>query len=229
VVAREHELREQTTISVLTTAPVSQRDAVAESNHRIANNLSLLAGMVRMYVRTLSCSEEPLENEKIGALFDDIGCRIDAIAHLHALLALGEHDEPIDLAAYLSDVATTIMSSMSYAGRAELTTLPSAVCTIAPERAVTVGLIIGELVTNALKYAHPSGVRRLIVVGCDTVGETIVVEVADDGVGLPDKFDPRKNAGLGLRLAHSLADQIKARLSFNNTGIGLSATLHIPA
>jgi hypothetical protein len=134
VVAREHELREQTTISVLTTAPVSQRDAVAESNHRIANNLSLLAGMVRMYVRTLSCSEEPLENEKIGALFDDIGCRIDAIAHLHALLARGEHDEPIDLAAYLSDVATTIMSSMSYTGRAELTTLPSAVCTIAPER-----------------------------------------------------------------------------------------------
>ena len=46
VVAQEHELREQTTISVLTTAPVSQRDAVAESNHRIANNLSLLAGMV---------------------------------------------------------------------------------------------------------------------------------------------------------------------------------------
>jgi two-component sensor histidine kinase len=222
-------MREDMPIGVLTTPPVTQRDAVAESNHRIANNLAVLAGMVRMYVRTLSRSAEPLDNDKIGALFDDIGCRIDSIAHLHALLARGEHDEPIDLAAYLRDVATTIMSSMSYSGRAELTTLPSSVCAIAPERAVTVGLIVGELVTNALKYAHPSGVRGLIVVGCNKIGETILVEVVDDGVGLPDEFDPRNGAGLGLRLALSLADQIKAKLDFSNTGIGLSATLRVPA
>ncbi|HEX5211066.1 MAG TPA: sensor histidine kinase [Pseudolabrys sp.] len=222
-------MREAMPISGLTAAPVTQRDAVAESNHRIANNLALLAGMVRMYARTLSRSEEPLDNDKIGALFDDIGCRIDAIAHLHALLARGEHDEPVDLAAYLRDVATTIMSSMSYAGRAELTTLPSSVCAIAPERAVTVGLIVGELVTNALKYAHPAGVRGLIVVGCKQIGETILIEVTDDGVGMPEDFDPRNNGGLGMRLAHSLADQVKATLAFNNTGIGLSVTLHIPA
>jgi hypothetical protein len=83
---------------------------------------------------------------------------------------------------------------------------------------VTVGLIIGELVTNALKYAHPSGVRRLIVVGCDTVGETIVVEVADDGVGLPDKFDPRKNAGSGC--ASPIRSPTRSRRGFPSTTPG---------
>ena len=222
-------MRQNTSVGLLTTAPVLQRDAVAESNHRIANNLAMLAGMVRMYARTMARPAEPLDSEQIGAMFDDIGCRIDAIAHLHALLARGEHDEPIDLAAYLRDVATTIMSSMSYTGRAKLTHLPSSGCPISPERAVTVGLIIGELVTNTLKYAHPTGVRGMIVVSCDKVGDTIIAIVADDGVGLPEKFDPRKNGGLGLRLAHSLADQIKAKLEFDNTGIGLAVTLRIPA
>jgi two-component sensor histidine kinase len=227
--AREQPMRQDIPISLLRAAPISQPDAVAESNHRIANNLAMLAGMVRMYARTMARSTEPVERDDIGALFDDIGCRIDAIAHLHTLLARNEHGEPVKLGDYLRDVAATIMSSMSYTGRAEMKSLPSSVCTIAPERAATVGLIVGELVTNALKYAHPSGVRGMIVIGCDLIGGTILVEVTDDGVGLPDAFDLRKNAGLGLRLIHALADQIKANLDFTNTGVGLSVTLRIPA
>lgn len=221
-------MRQDTPI-LLTTAPVLQSDAVAESNHRIANNLAMLAGMVRMYTRTMARSTEPVDRDDIAALFDDIGCRIDAIAHLHTLLARNEHGEPVNLGDYLRDVAATIMSSMSYAGRAEMKSSPASVCMIAPERAATVGLIVGELVTNALKYAHPTGVRGMIFVGCDMTGDTILVEVTDDGVGLPDDFNPQKNAGMGLHLTHSLADQIKAKLNFTNTGLGLSVTLHIPA
>jgi len=94
---------------------------------------------------------------------------------------------------------------------------------------VTVGLIVGELVTNALKYAHPAGVFGEIIVGCTDAGDRLVIEVADDGVGLPEGFDAAKNAGLGLRLVHSLAEQLRATLMFNDSGTGLSVTPLVPA
>jgi two-component sensor histidine kinase len=208
--------------------PVPPSDAIAESNHRIANNLAMVAGLVRLHARGLAAETEPLDNGKVRLLLEEIGGRIDSIAHLHSLLARRVHGTPIDAVSYLQEISDAIATSLVFAGKADVTYDCPGPCLLPPERALTLGLIVSELVTNAIKYAHPSGLVGHIAVGCRNVNGAIHVEVADDGVGLPEGFEPARNGGLGMRLIRSLAAQLKAKLTFDNSSVGLSVQLKVP-
>ncbi len=72
---------------------------------------------------------------------------------------------------------------------------------IGPERALPLGFIVVEFFTNAVKYAHPSGVTGMLSVACRHGNGSITVDVADDGVGLPDGFNRMVSGGLRFRLA----------------------------
>jgi two-component sensor histidine kinase len=215
--------------SPLSPAAVPLPDAIAEANHRIANNLTLVASMVRMHARTLNDRAEPLTKEGVRALLEEIGTRIEQVAHLHGLMAGQEHGEPVDLSDYLRDIGETVVSSLTFLGKAKLHYGSHSECLVAPGRALPVGLIVGELLTNAVKYAHPAGVTGDIMVTCNRFDDVIVVVISDDGIGLPETFDPMRHGGLGLRLVRSLAAQVDAKLVFNDTGTGLSVEVHIPA
>ena len=214
--------------STLVPAALSSRDAIAEANHRIANNLTLVASMVRMHARSLGDGAEALPNDKVRALLEEIGTRIEQVAHLHGLMARHEHGKPVDLAGYLREICETVVSSLTFLGKATLEYAAREPCPVSPERALPVGLIIGELVTNAVKYAHPTSVTGKIIVGCRNLNGVIIVSVGDDGVGLPEAFDPMRDGGLGLRLVRSLTHQVGGRLSFDDTGLGLTVAVHIP-
>ena len=82
---------------------------------------------------------------------------------------------------------------------------------------------------NAIKFAHPTGVAGHLLVGCSRHEDIITVEVVDDGVGLPERFDPTVDGQFGLQLLRLLAAQLKARLEFDDTGLGLSVRLSLPA
>jgi two-component sensor histidine kinase len=88
------------------------------------------------------------------------------------------------------------------------------------DRAIPMGLIINELVSNALKYAFPDGrsgtIRIDLRFGVD--GETFSLSVSDDGVGVPPDMDLDSTETLGLRLVASLVGQLKARLVLDRTG-----------
>ena len=221
-------MRTEKPLPAFVAPPVSATDAVAESNHRIANNLTLIAGMVRMHARAITRESGVMPIDQVRSLLEEIGGRIESIAHLHGLLAKAELGEPIDLSAYLREVSRTVVSTLTDGQRAQLTEIPMSACLVAPERALTIGLIIGELVTNAVKYSHPTGVTGKIAVGCRVAGGDIVVEVVDDGVGLPEGFDPEQDGGLGMRLVRSLADQMKAKVRFTDTGTGLLVQVIVP-
>jgi two-component sensor histidine kinase len=97
------------------------------------------------------------------------------------------------------------------------------------EQAVALGLLVGELVTNAVKYSHPAGVAGAITIEASIHGDnTISIEVSDDGVGLPDDIDPLQSQSLGFRTIRMLAGQLGATISFDNHGLGLSCVVHIP-
>ena len=222
-------MRPESSPSVLSPAAVPLPHAIAEANHRIANNLTLVASMVRMHARTLNDRAEPLTKEGVRALLEEIGTRIEQVAHLHGLMAGQDHGEPVNLSDYLRDIGETVVSSLTFLGKAKLHYGSHSECVIAPGRALPVGLIVGELVTNAVKYAHPAGVTGDIIVTCNRFDDVIVVVISDDGIGLPETFDPMRHGGLGLRLVRSLAAQVDAKLVFNDTGTGLSVEVHIPA
>lgn len=208
--------------------PVAPHDAVAEANHRIANNLAMVAGLVRMHARRVEAKAEVMGNDKVRLMLEEIGSRIDTVGRLHGLLARGEDSKSVDVCAYLREISEAVISSLTVAAKAKLSVHATGECMMASERALPLGFIVVELVTNAVKYAHPTGITGTIAVSCAGADGCMVVEVSDDGVGLPEGLDPMRSGGLGLRLMRSLADQIKATLAFTDTGTGLSVCVRVP-
>lgn len=210
--------------------PVSPpRDAAAEANHRIANSLAMVASLIQIHARDIAAETGAMERAEVCTLLEEIGHRVDTVGRLHRLLAHLDSGTDIDLSNYLREISEAVVSSLSIAGGGQLAFEGAAGCRIATERALPLGLMVSELVTNAVKYAHPTSVAGTILVACWRRNGKIVVQIVDDGVGLPDGFDPAHTDSLGLRLARSLAAQLGATLAFSNTGTGLSVEVALPA
>ena len=135
----------------------------------------------------------------------------------------------VSLGGYLQYISTAIVAALSSDHVTRLQFACDPHCVVPPERALLIGSIAVELVTNAVKYAHPTGVAGEIEVGCGQGPDgTITVEVSDDGVGLPEGLDPMKADSLGLRIVRSLAAQIGARVEFEHNALGFSCVLRTP-
>jgi PAS domain S-box-containing protein len=109
------------------------------------------------------------------------------------------------------------------------TRLPSHDCAVTSDDAAVIGLIVGEAVTNAIKFSHPTGVPGKITVHCqqDDKGR-ITIEVTDDGVGLPENFDPKSDGNVGFRMMRALSERLGAALVFESTSLGLGVSLRVP-
>ena len=126
-------------------------------------------------------------------------------------------------------MATAIITCLAARDATEVRYEFEAPCFLTAEKAVSLGLLIGELITNAVKYAHPAGVDGVITISSSSQdGATIDFDVTDDGVGLPEDFDPLRNSSLGFRMVRTLAEQLGATLSFQNYGLGFNCKLRMP-
>jgi two-component sensor histidine kinase len=157
-----------------------------------------------------------------------LGGRIDALAGLHRRLGHDPAKDAIDLGEYLPDLANAVVAALSGDRGVQLHVACDR-CVLPPERALPIGMIVVELVTNATKYAHPTGVPGDIDVTCGRGPDgTITIAVKDDGVGLPEGLDPLEAKSLGLRLVRSLAEQLGARVRFAHNELGVSCVLQVP-
>lgn len=205
-------------------------DAAAEANHRIANNLAMIASLMRMRGSSVRKDARRMSGDEVRRILEEFGGRLDTVARLHRLLASGQQEAPIDIAVYLRDVAEAVVSSLALAGATELQSAADPGCFVTPETALSLGLIVGELVTNAVKYAHPTGVTGQVRLACRRRPDgNIAIEVSDDGVGLPEGVDPTKSGHLGFRLVRSLADQLGATIAFHSDDLGLYFELQLPS
>jgi two-component sensor histidine kinase len=196
---------------------------IVESNHRIANNLTLLAGLFRLHAtEILSCAEA-------SQLLQELGARVQTVAHLHGRLATTDSELALELGSYLREISSDLVASLAPPGRFRLTFKCTHDCTVPAGQGLWIGLIAAEIVTNSIKFAHPTGVRGEIVVGCVRRADRVHVEIADDGVGLPEGFDAAREGRLGLRLIRSLAERLEAELIFDCDGLGLRFELAVPS
>ncbi len=202
---------------------------MAEANHRIANNLTLIAGWLRLQAAGVRKDARPLSVQEACNLLEEAGSRIETVGRLHRLLAHSGQAVTLDLRQYLHDVARAAIDSMSVPGVTTLDAAKSSTCPIPTHQALSVGFIVGEVVTNAVKYAHPAGVSGRVALSCHRRPEgASLIQITDDGVGLPEDFNPRKDGGLGLRMVRTLADQLGATLTFDSSGFGLTVRLLLP-
>ena len=122
-----------------------------------------------------------------------------------------------------------IASSSASCRKSAIAFVGSENCLVAQDCVAPLALIVNEALLNAVRHAHPSGVDGKIEISCiQNSGSRILIEVTDDGVGLPEDFDPARDGGHGLHLMRQLSAQLGATLSFESTCLGLTVQLLLP-
>ncbi len=205
-------------------------DMVAEANHRIANSLTLLVSMVRMQSVSVKKKQQVLTNTDVRLLLDGIAARINTISQLHRILSRAGDDGAISLRPHLEEVTAALVAALSSPEQQVRAMHSGDDCLVMMRHVQPIVLILCEVFINAMKYAHPAGVPLVMLVDCSVSRDgRLVLAICDDGVGLPEGFDPLVSGGLGFRVMRSLAAEIGAELQIQSTHLGLTFRLSLPA
>jgi two-component sensor histidine kinase len=202
---------------------------VAEANHRIANSLALLAGLVRMQARAIGRNSRTYSNPEIRLLFDGVAARLATIGQLHRLLSAIPAEGAIVLNAHLREVCANLATAFSSELQPIRIEHQGADCLVPAQYVQPITLIVCEALTNSIKYAHPANVPVRLTLRCEAHGEdTLALLLADDGVGLPEDLDAKTQGGIGFQIMHALAAEIGASLDIRSGNLGVTCRLNVP-
>jgi two-component sensor histidine kinase len=171
-----------------------------EVNHRVGNSLQIIASLLHLQANSST------EDDVKAALTNAMG-RVAAVAQVHRRLYTSHDLKSVLLNQYLDALLEDLRRSAE-GNRMSRLTLKAEAIEIDPDRAVAIGIIVNELVMNAVKYAYPDGAGP-IHVDLTAQGDDLVLSIADDGVGLNAKTDPR-STGMGQRIVSAMAAKLDA-------------------
>ncbi|MBR0553194.1 sensor histidine kinase [Stakelama marina] len=201
---------------------IEERDLfLAEFDHRVKNNFAVVTSMLDMQRR----------RARDGATADALGSalnRVESIARAHRHLYRG-HSAPgsVQIDKYLGDLCDALREALLLHGAVQLRCETDAAA-MSRDEAVSIGLLVNELVTNAAKHAFAGRERGEIRVAFRTIDGGYVLEVADDGVGLPKEMpQPTSDGGLGQRLIDAFARQAGGTLATDSGPNGTTVTLTV--
>jgi two-component sensor histidine kinase len=171
-----------------------------EVNHRVGNSLQIIASLLHLQANSS-------EQDDVKAALTNAMGRVAAVAQVHRRLYTSQDLKSVLLNQYLDALLEDLRRSAE-ANRMSRLTLKAEPIEIDPDRAVAIGIIVNELVMNAVKYAYPDGAGP-IHVDLRAQDDDLVLSIADDGVGLNVKTDPR-STGLGQRIVSAMATKLDA-------------------
>ena len=200
------------------TAALAAKDAqLRELQHRVKNNLQMITALIRLEARNIPDGDT-------GERFDRLAGRIGALAVLYDTLSRENTDDSIDLGIYLGQIATSVMAAHATDGvrlDMKLDSWPASVNVAMPA-----GLVVNELLTNALKHAFTGRDGGTITLHSliDEVGCHITI--ADDGVGLAEGVAWPKPGKLGAIIVQSLKQNASAKVAVRSApGNGLKVVI----
>lgn len=174
-----------------------QQMLLREVNHRVNNSLQIVGSMLHLQGKTT-------DNPDVQHQLREAATRITAIARAHQRLYRTDEFTSLDLGAYLADVIADLRSATP---GCEIHFSAPEHLVLGTDRAVTIALLANELITNVAKYAYPGGDCHCWVSLAREDGRC-TMSVRDEGIGVPEGFDPKASNGLGMRLVSSFAQQL---------------------
>ena len=188
-----------------------------EVNHRVANSLALVAAFAHMQAGAVT-------DPSIRGVLEEMQVRIKAIAGVHRRLYTSQNVDQVELDAYLASLVGDLEASMRAAGRDHHLVLDADPVIVSTDKAVSLGVIVTELVTNAYKYAYPAGAGGEVRVKLRKDGETATLTIEDDGVGWAGE-GPSIGTGLGMRVVKAMAGGLRSKIEFDPHFKGARARL----
>jgi PAS domain S-box-containing protein len=190
------------------TRRVREREVLLrEIHHRVKNSLQLVSSIFTLHGRLL-------EGPALAAM-QDAQSRVQSIALVHERLHESDSLAEIDLAQYLRELAGSVVQAMGPRDRVQLEVVVEPI-RLPLDQAMPCGLVVSELVTNALRHAFADGrAGRIRVVARMLERDRVEIAVQDDGVGMPPEIDLDRPTSLGLDLVATLTRQLDASLSLD--------------
>jgi chemotaxis protein methyltransferase CheR len=187
-----------------------------ELTHRVKNSLQFIASMVMLEARSNNSGEAKAALERVSH-------RITALGQLYSKLSKSDTVEAVDAATYLDELCHDLIASVHKEGATSIVLKTDIESELLPtDRAIPIGLIVNELVTNAVKYGFPGEAEGTVMVTLKRVPGELRLTVADDGQGL----DPRRaDSGLGRRLVDGFAQQLGGQVERKSDSRG--TTVHL--
>jgi len=187
-----------------------------EVNHRVANSLQLVSAFVHMQARQVEAGAR--------AALADTQRRIAAIAQVHRCLYTSDSVDSVDMADYLATLLGELEEAWSTPDAPRSLSLAADPLRLGTDKAVAVGVIVNELVSNACKYAYSPDARGEVRVELRGAGSGFLLQVEDDGRGMPADGAVH-GTGLGAKLVKAMAATLRAHLTYDSDHRGVRATL----
>jgi two-component sensor histidine kinase len=204
----------------LATAQAAQRATALlldEMSHRVKNKFAMVASIISLQSRRSS--------PEVRQALDDIVRRVNVIATVHDSLQLSRHEGLIDMSEYLPRLCDSLKEAL-LRPRAISLTASAVTVQLPPDKALSIGVIVNELVTNAVKYAFDEDRSGHVRVDLSRGEKGLVLTVQDNGRGYP----PSAEAGLGSRLVTTFATQLEGVAAWDaGRAGGCSAKVVFPA
>jgi PAS domain S-box-containing protein len=204
----QQEILERQRAEVQIKASLKEKEMLLqEIHHRVKNNLQVISSLLSLQSRSVA------DAETLTVLRESQD-RIRSMALIHEKLYRSENFACIDFAGYLQSLTSHLIHSYRSSMGVPRLQLDVADVSLSLETAVPCGLIVNELVSNALKHAFSDGNQGTIhITLSQDEDKRVSLIVADDGVGLPEGFDINKSDSLGLRLVTMLVGQVRGQLT----------------
>lgn len=203
-------------------AALAQKDLLfRELSHRILNGLQLVASVLRLQRR------QTTDQEAQSAL-RSAEQRVHAMAVVNRRLHAPGGAGFVRMDGYLSRLCEAIRKAVVQEAISELKCNVDRNVEMASDRALAIGFLTAELVTNALKHAKAPGEPSVIEVTLAPQGADYILAVADNGRGLPDDFNPARSKGLGMAIARSQAQQLSGALEYSRLCPGTRFAVRFP-
>jgi two-component system, sensor histidine kinase PdtaS len=191
-----------------------------EIHHRVKNNLQVIASLLHV-------QSKKVEDENARRLFSESQDRIRSMAFIHERLYQSEDLSQVNFSAYLDRLTEHLYRSHGVALRDVTCELDSEDAILSVDRAIPAGLIVNELVSNALEHAFPDERDGVITVAFSTSEDHGCLRISDNGVGVDDTDAMERDQTLGLRLVKGLVRQLRGDMDIDGTG-GLTYTISFP-
>jgi len=180
-----------------------------EVHHRVKNNLQIISSIFNLQKDHVGGDARSL------ALLHEGQNRIRSMAFIHESLYQSKSFSQVDMGNYIGGLGRNLMMSYSLTGRVRLETKLEKVL-LDLDRAIPCGLILNELISNALKHGYPATEEGVVTIELGADEDNVRIAITDDGKGLPMDFRPEHSSGLGMELVNMLVDQLDGKLQLRS-------------
>ena len=196
-----------------------QQILLQEMQHRVANSLQIIASILMLKARAVG-SEETRQHLR------DAHQRVMSVAEVQAHLHASGGLDKIEVGAYLTKLCGSLAKSMIGDDHPIILEVVADDGEIGSDKAVSIGLIVTELMINAVKYAFPTAKPDArVLVTYASVGDGWTLTVADNGIGKALDVSPRTHGGLGTVIVDALVKQLGAKMEIHSVdGVTISIT-----